>query len=260
MNGPGRTPLVAGNWKMHGSLSAGGELAAALRDGVAAGAPARMLLCPPYPYLRAVVEWVGGEIGVGAQDLSTRTGSGAYTGEVSGAMLADVGCTHVIVGHSERRGLFGESDETVAGKFEAAQGAGLTPILCVGETLEEREADRTETVVRRQIAAVLDRVGVGAFANAVVAYEPVWAIGTGKTATPEQAQQVHALIRAMIAAQDATIAAGLIILYGGSVKAGNAAQLLAMDDIDGGLVGGASLDASEFLSIFRAACSQAERR
>lgn len=252
-----RTKLVAGNWKMHGSLAASTALVDALKAGIGTGGSARMLLCPPYPYLKTVADRIAGSgILLGAQDVSVRVGSGAFTGEVSGAMLKDVGCTHAIVGHSERRTLFGDTDEVVAEKFKAAQAAGLIPILCVGETLEEREAGRTDAVVERQISAVLEAVGVGAFANAVVAYEPVWAIGTGKTATPEQAQQVHARIRQMIAAQDATIAAGLIILYGGSVKGANAAELFAREDIDGGLVGGASLDASEFLTIFGAASSK----
>jgi triosephosphate isomerase len=168
-------------------------------------------------------------------------------------MLREVGCSYAIVGHSERRALYGDTDAVVAAKFGAAQKVGLVPILCVGETLAEREAGQTEQVVRRQVAAVLEAAGVAAFAKAVIAYEPVWAIGTGKTASPEQAQQVHAFIRAMIDAQDATIAAGLSILYGGSVKGANARSLFAMADIDGGLVGGASLVASEFLEIFRAA-------
>ncbi|HEX7079580.1 MAG TPA: triose-phosphate isomerase [Gammaproteobacteria bacterium] len=249
-----RTKLVAGNWKMNGSLEASGALVAALRDGIGEGRGARMLLCPPYPYLKSVADWLRGtDILLGAQDVSTRIGSGAFTGEVAGAMLADVGAQYAIVGHSERRTLFGDTDEVVALKFQAAQTAGLVPILCVGETLEERESGRTEAVVERQIGAVLGAAGVAAFANAAVAYEPVWAIGTGRTATPAQAQEVHARIRAMIAAQDGTIAAGLPILYGGSVKGANAAELFAMDDVDGGLVGGASLEASEFLSIFRAA-------
>jgi triosephosphate isomerase len=269
MNRAGRKPLVAGNWKMHGSLAASELLVAELRAGLdsadraglesGAGHGADMLLCPPYPYLAAVSAWVlGSGIAVGAQDVSERPGSGAYTGEVAAVMLADVGCTYAIVGHSERRSLFGDTDARVAAKFEAAQAAGMKPILCVGETLEQREAGQTNEVVACQVEAVLSAAGIGAFARAVVAYEPVWAIGTGRTATPEQAQQVHAMIRALIAAQDATIAAGLPILYGGSVKAGNAAELFAMDDIDGGLVGGASLEAAEFLRIFRAACSQAE--
>jgi triosephosphate isomerase len=263
MNRAARKPLVAGNWKMHGSLAASEMLVAELRAGLApataagSGDAADMLLCPPYPYLATVVARVlGSGIAVGSQDVSDRLGSGAYTGEVAAVMLADVGCSYAIVGHSERRTLFGDTDEKVAAKFEAAQAAGMKPILCVGETLEQRESGETDAVVARQVAAVLSRTGVGAFARAVVAYEPVWAIGTGRTATPEQAQQVHAMIRTLIAAQDDTIAAGLPILYGGSVKAGNAAELFDMDDIDGGLVGGASLEAAEFLRIFRAACSQ----
>lgn len=239
---------------MHGSLSESRELVAALRAGAQGGGSAEMLLCPPSVYLLAVKDWLGdSSIKLGAQDVSDRVGKGAYTGEVAGAMLADVGCSHVIVGHSERRALYGETDAVVAAKFRAAQEAKLTPILCIGETLEEREAKRTEATVERQVTAVLDAVGVAAFANAVIAYEPVWAIGTGRTATPEQAQEVHAFIRAKVAARDATIAAGLTILYGGSVKGANARNLFAMDDIDGGLVGGASLIAAEFLEIFRAA-------
>jgi triosephosphate isomerase len=213
-----------------------------------------MLLCPPYVYLPAVREWLqGSPIELGAQNLADKEGSGAYTGEISGSMLRDVGCRYVIVGHSERRALYGETDAVVATKFQAARRAGLVPIVCVGETLEQREAGQTRSVVERQVMAVVAAAGVAAFANAVVAYEPVWAIGTGRTATPEQAQEVHAFIRGMIAARDATIAAGLSILYGGSVKGANARALFAMADIDGGLVGGASLVATEFLEIFRAA-------
>jgi triosephosphate isomerase len=260
MNRAARTPLVAGNWKMHGSLAESGELVAALRRGLESQAGrerARMLLCPPYPYLKSVVEWVAGsDIAVGAQDVSAQAGQGAFTGEVAGGMLVDVGCAYAIVGHSERRVLFGETDAIVAAKFNAARAVGLVPILCVGETLEEREAGRTEAVVERQVAAVLATAGAGAFAQAAVAYEPVWAIGTGRTASPEQAQEVHGRLRAQLARGGV---GEVPVLYGGSVKAGNAAQLLAMDDIDGGLVGGASLDASEFLSIFRAACTQTER-
>lgn len=250
-----RTPLIAGNWKMHGSLGESEALVTALRAGIAdeASGP-RMLLCPPHVYIQAVGTWLDGSpIRLGAQNLAQPAGPGAFTGEVSGAMLKDLGCEYVIVGHSERRALYGETDETVAAKFSTAQDQALTPILCVGETLEERESDRTQAVVKRQVGAVLQSAGVAAFANAVIAYEPVWAIGTGRTATPDQAQEVHALIRAMLAEQDATIAAGLQILYGGSVKGANAQELFAMEDIDGGLVGGASLDAQEFLTIFQAA-------
>jgi len=239
---------------MNGSLGDSRLLVDALRKGVSSTASATMLLCPPYVYLPAVHGWLqGSPIALGGQDLADKTGSGAYTGEVSGQMLRDVGCSHVIVGHSERRALYGETDAVVATKFKAAQAAGLVPILCVGETLEQREAGETRSVIERQMAAVVDAAGVRALAQAVVAYEPVWAIGTGRTASPEQAQEVHAFIRGMIAARDATIAAGLSILYGGSVKGANARSLFAMADIDGGLVGGASLAAAEFLEIFRAA-------
>ena len=249
-----RKPLIAGNWKMHGSLADSRQLVEALRAGVNADASATMLLCPPYVYLGAVRGWLqGSPIALGAQDIADKPATGAYTGEVSGQMLRDVGCSHVIVGHSERRALYGETDAVVATKFKAAQAAGLTPIVCVGETLEQREAGHTRSIIERQVTAVVDSAGVHAFARAVIAYEPVWAIGTGRTASPEQAQEVHAFIRGMIATRDATIAAGLNILYGGSVKGANARSLFAMADIDGGLVGGASLVAAEFLEIFRAA-------
>ena len=239
---------------MNGSLAESRKLVSALRAGVVGATEADMLLAPPYVYVPAVKEWLAGSaILLAAQDVSDRQGSGAYTGEVSGVMLAELGCSHVIVGHSERRALYGETDTIVATKFSAAQAANVVPILCVGETLAERDAGETEPTVRRQLAAVLDAAGVDAFRRAVVAYEPVWAIGTGRTATPEQAQEVHRLIRAMVAARNATIASSLTILYGGSVKGANARALFAMDDIDGGLVGGASLVASEFLDIFRAA-------
>lgn len=249
-----RKPLIAGNWKMHGSLADSRQLVEALRAGVNADASATMLLCPPYVYLGAVREWLqASPIALGAQDIADKPATGAYTGEVSGQMLRDVGCSHVIVGHSERRALYGETDAVVATKFKAAQVAGLTPIVCVGETLEQREAGQTRSIIERQVTAVVDSAGVHAFARAVIAYEPVWAIGTGRTASPEQAQEVHAFIRGMLATRDATIAAGLNILYGGSVKGANARSLFAMADIDGGLVGGASLVAAEFLEIFRAA-------
>ena len=239
---------------MNGSLGESRKLVDALRAGVGPAARADMLLAPPYVYIPAVKQWIAGSpILLGAQDVADRQGSGAYTGEVSGSMLGDVGCAYAIVGHSERRTLYGETDPIVATKFKAAQAANLVPILCVGETLAERDADATEQTVSRQLEAVLDAAGVDAFARAVVAYEPVWAIGTGRTATPEQAQEVHAFLRALVAARNATIAADLKILYGGSVKGANARTLFDMDDIDGGLVGGASLVAAEFLDIFRAA-------
>ena len=241
-----RRPLVAGNWKMHGSRA----MAAALADAIASGSPARaeLVLIPPYPYLSGLVERHGGVLGVGAQDLSEHA-EGAYTGEVSGAMLKDIGCSHVLVGHSERRQYHGETSERVAAKFVAAQAAGLVPMLCVGETLDEHERGDSAAVVAGQLDAVIERAGIGAFANAVVAYEPVWAIGTGRTATPGQAQEIHAFIRGKLAGLDATIANSLRILYGGSVKPANAAELFGQADVDGGLIGGASLVAADFLAI-----------
>ena len=248
-----RTRLVAGNWKMNGSLAANRRLLEALKTGLPAAGEVQYTVCVPYPYLAQVeAALTGTPVGWGAQNLSEHA-QGAYTGEVSGAMLRDFGCRHVIVGHSERRALYGESDKQVAAKFQAAQGAGLIPILCVGETLQERESAVTEIVVGRQLAAVLETSGVGALANAVIAYEPVWAIGTGRTATPQQAQAVHAFIRGVVGRQDARLAAGLTILYGGSVKGANAKELFAMPDIDGGLIGGAALVADEFLAICAAA-------
>ena len=201
----------------------------------------------------ASVPAAGSTLAIGAQDLSAHGGAGAYTGEISGAMLADLGLRYVLVGHSERREYHGEDDALVAEKFLAAQAAGLVPLLCVGESLEQREAGATEEVVGRQLDAVVERSGVAAFGRAVLAYEPVWAIGTGRTATPEQAQAVHAFLRHRLAQQDATIASCIRILYGGSMKAANAASLLGCEDIDGGLIGGASLSAEEFIAIAGAA-------
>ena len=245
-----RKKLVAGNWKMHGSLAENAALLAALKPALA-GIDA--VVCVPFPYLaQAQAELAGSSIAWGAQNLSEQA-KGAFTGEVSAAMLLDFGCTYVIVGHSERRSLYGESDALVASKYMAAQAAGLTPILCVGESLDERETGVTEAVVARQLDAVIDAAGVRSLANAVVAYEPVWAIGTGKTASPEQAQAVHAFIRSKIAALDAGVADQLVIQYGGSVKAANAAELMVQPDIDGGLIGGASLAAEEFVAICQAA-------
>lgn len=246
-----RVKLVAGNWKMHGSLAANLGLLHAIREG--ANGAAEIAVCVPYPYLaqaRSVLD--GSKVAWGAQDVSEHA-QGAYTGEVSGSMLADFGCRYALVGHSERRSFFGDTDGVVAAKFAAAQKAGLIPVLCVGESLDEREAGVTGAVVTRQLDAVLAFSGVGAFANAVVAYEPVWAIGTGRTASPAQAQEVHALIRARFACESAEIASGLRILYGGSVKAGNAKELFGQPDIDGGLIGGASLVAADFLAIHGAA-------
>jgi triosephosphate isomerase len=247
--------LVAGNWKMNGSTAANAELLAGIIDGVPAGDGFSLLVCPPFPYVAAVASLAeGSAVKVGAQNVSEHE-KGAFTGEVAPAMLRDVGCDYVIVGHSERRALYGETSEQVAAKFVAAQAAGIVPILCVGETLEEREAGTTEAVVDEQLDAVLSAAGIEAFARAVIAYEPVWAIGTGMTATPEQAQDVHRHIRARLAKHDPAIADGVQVLYGGSMKGDNAAGLLAQPDIDGGLIGGASLKAEDFLAIARAAAS-----
>jgi triosephosphate isomerase (TIM) len=246
-----RRKLVAGNWKMHGSLAENEALLTGILAGMG-GVRTDVAVCVPFPYLAQVqAKLEGSAVAWGAQNMSQH-GKGAYTGEVSAAMLNDFGCAYVIVGHSERRSLYGESDEVVAEKFAAAQAAGLTPILCVGETLDERESGVTEQVVGRQLDAVIARCGIAALAKSVVAYEPVWAIGTGRTATPEQAQAVHAFIRAKLGGLNASVAEGLVIQYGGSMKAGNAAELLSQPDIDGGLIGGASLNAEEFLAICRA--------
>ena len=249
--------LVAGNWKMNGSSAANAELVAGIIAGVPEGSGFSLLVCPPFPYLASVVAQAEGSVvKVGAQNASEHE-KGAHTGEVSPGMLSDLGCDYVIVGHSERRAMYGETSAQVAAKFQAAQAAGVMPILCVGETLEEREAGTTESFIDEQLDAVLTTAGVNAFATAVIAYEPVWAIGTGMTATPEQAQDVHAHIRGQLAEQSAEIAAGVQILYGGSMKGENAAGLLTQPDIDGGLIGGASLKAEDFLAIAVAA-SQAK--
>lgn len=243
-----RTKFVAGNWKMHGNLAANLALLTAVRAG-AAGLKAQVAVCVPYPYLvQTQSVLAGSNVAWGAQDVSEHA-QGAYTGEVSAAMLSDFGCRYVIIGHSERRSYYGDTDAVVAAKFAAALEAGLTPILCVGETLAEREANVTAKVVTRQMDAVIANSGVAAVAKAVVAYEPVWAIGTGRTAAPAQAQEVHALIRARVAKDDPQVAADLQILYGGSVKSGNAKELFGQPDIDGGLIGGASLVADDFLGI-----------
>jgi triosephosphate isomerase len=238
-----RARLVAGNWKMHGSRATN----RALLDAIVAGVKGvECAVCVPFPYLAQGQERLRGtQVALAAQDLSEHA-SGAYTGEVSGAMLAEFGCRYVLVGHSERRQLYGETDPQVAAKFAAARAAGITPILCVGETLGEREAARTEQVVARQLDAVLAKGGI---ADAVVAYEPVWAIGTGRTATPEQAQAVHGFLRKRVGAATR-------ILYGGSMKPANAAAIFAMPDVDGGLIGGASLVAQDFIGI----CAMAQRK
>lgn len=247
--------IVAGNWKLNGSLAANKELV----EGILAGAPdsdsVELLVCPPFPYLQSVQAMVAGSrVHAGAQNVSEHV-SGAFTGEVSAAMLKDLGIGSVIVGHSERRSLYGETDEIVAAKFVAAQATGLRPVLCVGESLEQRESNETEQVVEKQLAAVIDAAGIDAFKSAVVAYEPVWAIGTGLTASPEQAQSVHKFIRSRFASESADVADGLQILYGGSCKGSNAAGLFSMPDIDGGLIGGASLKAEDFLAIADAAAA-----
>ena len=248
-----RGRLVAGNWKSNGDLALNQRLLEEVRAAARDLRGVECAVCVPYPYLFQSQQVLAGAAVVwGGQDVS-QFGSGAFTGAVTAAMLLEFGCRYVIVGHSERRSIFGESDAVVAAKFDVAIKAGLTPILCVGETLREREEGITETVVGRQLGAVIDKTGVAALAKAVVAYEPVWAIGTGRTAMPEQAQAVHAYVRSAVAAHDAAVADGLRILYGGSVKAANAAQLFAMRDIDGGLIGGASLVADEFMAICRAA-------
>jgi triosephosphate isomerase len=251
-----RTRLVAGNWKMHGSRAANARLLDAIKAGAANARGVTVAVCVPFPYLQQVAAALEGSgIAWGAQTLSEHD-AGAYTGEVSGSMLRDFGCRYALVGHSERRTIYGERDAQVAAKFLAARRAGLTPVLCVGETLDERERGATEDVVTRQLGAVIDATGAAGLAGAVVAYEPVWAIGTGRTASPAQAQEVHALIRRRVGAADAATAAQLPILYGGSVKAANAQELFAQPDVDGGLIGGASLVAEDFLAICVAAVKE----
>jgi len=248
-----RQPLVAGNWKMNGSLDSITALVEGLKAGLDSVMTAEMAVCPPFVYIPTVATLIGdASISLGAQDVNDQE-AGAHTGEVAPNMLTDVGCKYAIVGHSERRSIYGESDNVTASKFAAARKAGLVPILCVGELLEERELGITEEVVARQLDAVIDLEGVGALADAVIAYEPVWAIGTGKTASPDQAQDVHAFIRGKLASLDSNVADKVRILYGGSMNAGNAAELLSMTDIDGGLIGGASLKAADFLAIGAAA-------
>ena len=244
-----RQPFVAGNWKMNGSLESVKSLVEGIKGGLDRVERSAVAICPPYVYLPVIAPMIAdSRIALGAQNLAKET-AGAFTGEVAGSMLKDFNCEYVIIGHSERRTLYGETDELVAAKFLTAQAEGLVPILCVGELLEEREAGETEAVVARQLDAVLAAAGIGALQQAVIAYEPVWAIGTGKTATPSQAQDVHRFIRERLAGHDAAVAAGVRIQYGGSVNAGNAAELFSMPDIDGGLIGGASLKPDDFLTI-----------
>lgn len=251
-----RRPMVAGNWKMHGSEAANSALLSELQMRLQSQWPIDVAVFPPFVYLADVVRRLRGDaMLVGAQDVCAEA-AGAFTGEVAASMLRDVGCTLVIVGHSERRRRYHEDDALVARKFGAALAAGLTPVLCVGETIEEREAERTEEVIARQLDAVLAMHSIEAFERAILAYEPVWAIGTGRNATPAQAQAVHAFLRRRLSDQNAMIGGQTRILYGGSVKASNAAELFAMTDVDGGLVGGAALVADEFYQICAAAAAR----
>jgi triosephosphate isomerase (TIM) len=247
-----RKKIVAGNWKLNGSRA----FAHALLDAIVKDRPqnaAEVVILPPMPYLSELIDsYAAKGVVFGSQDLSVNE-QGAFTGEVSASILLDVGCRYGLVGHSERREYHQESNELVAEKFAKAKKAGLIPLLCVGETLHQREAEQTEWAIQRQIQAVIQVSGPQAFENAVLAYEPVWAIGTGKTATPQQVQTVHAYIRSELSAHDAKIASSLPILYGGSVKPANAAELFSQPDVDGGLIGGASLVADDFLAILAAA-------
>lgn len=248
-----RTKLVAGNWKMHGNLADNAKLLAALKAGIVGGEHGAAAVCVPAPYLaQAQAALTGTAIGWGSQNVSEHA-QGAFTGEISVGMLKDFGCRYAIVGHSERRSLYGETDAQVAAKAVAAIAGGLTPIVCVGETLAERDGGLTLAVVARQLAAVLAAVGAAGVARLVLAYEPVWAIGTGRTATPQQAQEVHAALREQVAAVDPAVASKLQVLYGGSVKPSNAREIFAQPDVDGGLIGGASLVADDFLAICAAA-------
>lgn len=247
-----RRTLIAGNWKMNGSLAANGALLTEIKSGLGASA-CEVLVCAPAPYLAQCADALAGSAVVsGAQDVSVHA-SGAYTGEISASMLTDFACQYVIVGHSERRAYHHESNELVAQKALQALKFGISPIVCVGETLEQRESGQTAQVVMAQLQAVLDLLDDGALARLVVAYEPVWAIGTGKTATPQMAQDVHALLRGQLVERSAIAAEKVRILYGGSMKPENAKELLAMADIDGGLIGGAALKSVDFLAIIAAA-------
>lgn len=246
-----RQTIVAGNWKMNASKEMVNTLILGILEGMG-DVKSDVIVCVPYPYL-ALGEALAthSQLHIGAQDVNVHA-SGAYTGEVSADMIKDFGAKHVVVGHSERRSLYGETNEVVAEKVKAALDNDLTPLFCIGEQLEDREAGNTEAVVTQQMNAVIERVGIEAFKNIIIAYEPVWAIGTGVTATPQQAQDTHASIRALLAKHDADIAQTTPILYGGSMNPANAEELLACEDIDGGLIGGASLKAEDFLSICKA--------
>ena len=246
-----RQTIVAGNWKMNASKEAVNTLVMGILSGMGE-VESKVIVCSPFPYLSQVEALIThSHLNLGAQDLNVNP-SGAHTGEVSADMIKDFGAKYVIVGHSERRSLYGESDEDVANKVKTALDNDMTPLFCIGELLEEREAGETEAVVSRQIQAVIDKCGIEAFNHIIIAYEPVWAIGTGVTATPEQAQQTHAFIRSMLAELDSNIAQTTPILYGGSMNPSNAAELIACEDIDGGLIGGASLKSEDFLQICKA--------
>lgn len=249
-----RRPLIAGNWKMNGTLKDVEVLTKGVIDGLGGEeGVAEAVVCPPFVYLETVSTLLRGTgVALGAQTASEHE-NGAFTGEVSAGMLTDFGCRYVIVGHSERRTLYGETDAAVAEKYSRVLSAGMVPVLCVGETLAEREADETESVIARQVDAVMDKAGAGTLSGGVVAYEPVWAIGTGQNASPQQANAVHEFIRDRVGARDPGGAREMRIIYGGSMKSSNCEALLAMPEIDGGLIGGASLDADEFLDIYRSA-------
>lgn len=249
-----RRLLVAGNWKLNGSMAMTADLISEIIKGLPAERNFDVAVFPPFVYLSHAQKQAGSHIKYGGQTLSEHD-SGAYTGEISGAMLKELGCQMVLVGHSERRSYFKESNSDIAKKFQAALKQGITPVLCCGETLEQRESGITEQIVAGQINAVIDLVGIEDFAGAVIAYEPVWAIGTGKTASSEQAQEIHAFIRSLLSLKSDTIAPLVPILYGGSVKGSNAKELFSMQDIDGGLIGGASLTSKDFLAI----CQQADK-
>jgi triosephosphate isomerase len=260
-----RRLLIAGNWKMHGSLKMTSELISGIAENIALMSTQQAdfdcLVCPPSVYLAsAQLALAGTSIKLGAQDVSAHA-CGAYTGELALSMLAEFNCNYVLLGHSERRTLFDETDQQVAQKFAAcvASDTGVIPVLCIGETLEHRQSGATEAVIDEQLDAVLAVTEIASFANAVIAYEPVWAIGTGETASPEQAQQVHSYIRTKLAALDSEVAAKLQILYGGTMKPGNAAELLAQADIDGGLIGGAALNVESFSGICKAAAELSNR-
>jgi triosephosphate isomerase (TIM) len=250
-----RKKFVGGNWKMNGDAASARQLASVLQMGLASSADKLdVAVFPPFVYLLQTIEQLREtSISVGAQNQCDQS-EGAFTGETSATMLKDIGCKYALLGHSERRHVYGETNAQIAEKFILAQANGLVPILCVGETLTEREAGETEKVVLEQLDAVIERAGMASFDQCVLAYEPVWAIGTGKTATPEQAQAVHRILREHLSQQDAKIADSLRIIYGGSVKAANAEAIFAQPDVDGGLIGGASLKADEFIAICNAGC------